>query len=142
MTAAIGRVAQKENPLHNPHSSLSVSPMSNTRLATEIFQTVENPTSSAKSMILENRKRCYPIKHIPRKRRRVTSSMSADRGSQAKKYNCSTILFSLPQELRDIIYEHVWNQDDEVVVRYRQTPILASITCRRNRNPWVYGVPR
>jgi hypothetical protein len=41
-----------------------------------------------------------------------------------------------------MIYEYVWNQEYEFVIQDRQIPVLASITCQRSRNPWVYGLPR
>jgi hypothetical protein len=93
------------------------------------------------AMHLRSGKRYYPVEHTPRKRRIVTSLADIERALRAEQHNFATKFFSLPRELRDNIYEHVWPHTECFVFKYRRISIAVSTSRDKPLHTWDYGLP-
>jgi hypothetical protein len=77
-------------------------------------------------MQLRSRKRYWPIEHVPKRRQEITSPEEIAFAQRAMQQNFASNFFRLPRELRDVVYEHVWDHEDAWVFRCQRVNIVVS----------------
>jgi hypothetical protein len=90
-------------------------------------------------MQLRSRKRYWPIEHVPKKRQKIASPEGLAVAQRATQHNFASSFFRLPRELREVVYEHVWDHENAWVFRCQQATIVVSR--RPYPFPHRYGLP-